>query len=189
MASIRLRTALWQMIILWFSLLILGGLSFFALRLEPVRTWMWQQTGEEEFLAQVKGLSDLASDWVRPPLQLAATTPVQYTDLPPYAVNTFLEQEADPAKVELAIQLAAAAGFHWIRQEFPWEDIEIHGKNDFEDRRHEPYRSAWEKYDRIVALAEANGMEVIARLSNPPEWTRQAGEAAGTFAPPDRVEE
>ena len=31
--------------------------------------------------------------------------------------------------------MAAAAGYHWLRQEFPWEDIEIHGKGDFEDRR------------------------------------------------------
>jgi hypothetical protein len=51
--------------------------------------------------------------------------------------------------------MAANAGYHWLRQEFPWEDIEIHGKGDFEDRRHEPYRSAWEKYDQIVAAAEA----------------------------------
>ena len=38
--------------------------------------------------------------------------------------------------------MAAQAGFKWLRQEFPWEDIEIHGKGDYEDRRHDPARSA-----------------------------------------------
>jgi hypothetical protein len=68
---------------------------------------------------------------------------IAYTDLPPFGVNTFLEQEAEPEKRDRSLRLIAEAGFHWIRQEFPWEDIEIHGKGDFEDRRHEPYRSAW----------------------------------------------
>jgi hypothetical protein len=85
--------------------------------------------------------------------------------------------------------MAAEAGFHWLRQEFPWEDIEVHGKGDFQDRRHQPYRSAWEKYDHIVDLAERYGMELIVRLSNPPAWTRAEGDAVGTFAPPDNYED
>ena len=189
MTDRSLHTALRQTLILWLSLLLLSGLSFFLLRLEPARRWLWQQTGEEEFFAQVKGLSDLAADRLRPGLDLAPQMVVAHTGVSPFAVNTFLEQEADPAKVELAITMAAKAGFHWLRQEFPWEDIEIHGKGDFEDRRHEPYRSAWDKYDRIVALAAAQGMEVIARLSNPPEWSRSDGDAAGTFAPPDNIDD
>ncbi len=80
--------------------------------------------------------------------------------------------------------MATDAGFHWLRQEFPWEDIEIHGRGDFEDRRHEPARSAWDKYDHIVALAEQYDLELIVRLSNPPAWTRAAGDA-GEYAPPD----
>jgi hypothetical protein len=183
-----MSTALRQTIILWVSLLVLGGLTFFTLRLPPVRAWLWEQTGEEEFLAQVKGLTDLAADLVRPRLTLAAETPVNHAGLNPFGVNVFLEQEAEPAKRQQAVQMAAAAGFHWLRQEFPWEDIEIHGKGDFEDRRHEPYRSAWEKYDQIVDLAEAAGLELVVRLSNPPGWTRAQGEGENnmdTFAPPD----
>lgn len=154
-----------------------------------MRDWMWQQTGEEAFLAQVKGLSDLAGDLLRPRLALAADAPLQHADVNPFGVNTFLEQEAEPSKRALAVRMAADAGFHWLRQEFTWEDIEIHGKGDFEDRRHEPHRSAWEKYDQIVDLAEQNGMELIVRISNPPEWTRVAGDAPGTFAPPDNVQD
>ncbi|MBK8795326.1 MAG: cellulase family glycosylhydrolase [Anaerolineales bacterium] len=181
-----------QLLTLWLSLLILGGLSFLILQLPPARAWLWQHTGEEVFLAQVKGVSDLLGDRLRPRLALASDAAIDHTDVSPFGVNTFLEQEAEPAKRTRAIQMAADAGYHWLRQEFPWEDIEIHGKGDFEDRRHEPARSAWEKYDQIVAAAEASGMELIVRLSNPPGWTRSQGEGENnvdTFAPPDNVQD
>jgi polysaccharide biosynthesis protein PslG len=181
--------ALRQTLILWVSLLILGGLTFLLLSLAPVRDWLWRQTGEEDLLAQVKGLTDLAADWVRPRPQLAAQAPMNNTAVNPFGVNVFLEQEADPAKRALAVQMAADAGFHWLRQEFPWEDIEIHGKDDFEDRRHEPYRSAWEKYDHLVTLAAEHEMELIVRLSNPPAWTRALTDTVGTYAPPDNVQD
>ncbi len=177
------------MSVLWVSLLLLGGLALLLVQFPFVRTFMWEQTGEEALLAQVKGMSDRAGDLLRPRLDLAADATIAHAEVSPFGVNTFLEQEADPAKVELAMQMAADAGYHWIRQEFVWEDIEIHGKGDFEDRRHEPYRSAWEKYDRIVDLAEQNGLELIVRISNPPEWTRAAGAEPGTFAPPDDVQD
>ena len=125
------------------------------------------------------------SDWLRPRLHLDPDTPIAHADLSPFGVNVFLEQEADPAKRALAVEMAADAGYDWLRQEFPWEDIEIHGKGDFEDRRHEPYRSAWEKYDHIVDLAEEHDLEMIVRLSNPPAWSRAAGDEIGTYAPPD----
>lgn len=150
---------------------------------------MWRQTGEENFGAQLKGLSDLASDLVRPRLNLASDVEIQHTDVNPYGVNVFLEQEADPAKRAQAVQMAAAAGFHWLRQEFTWEDIEIHGKGDFEDRRHQPYRPAWAKYDQIVDLAAENGMELIVRVSNPPAWTRALTNTVGSYAPPDHFQD
>lgn len=187
-----MRAAFRQLSILWLSLLLISGLSFLIVQLAPVRAWLWQHTGEEELLAQVKGFTDLLSDRLRPSLTLAPDAEIQHADVNPFGVNTFLEQEAEPAKRELAIRMAAEAGFHWLRQEFPWEDIEIHGKGDFEDRRHEPHRSAWEKYDHIVETAEAYGMELIVRLSNPPEWTRSQGEGENnvdTFAPPDNVQD
>ncbi len=183
--------ALRQTLILWVSLLVLSGLTLFLLQRPAARTWMWEQTGEEPFLAQVKGLSDLAGDVVRPRLRLApaAVAGSEHVALNPFGVNVFLEQEADPAKRTLAVEMAADAGYGWLRQEWVWEDIEIHGKGDFEDRRHEPARSAWEKYDQIVADAEANGLQLIIRISNPPEWTRAAGVEAGTFAPPDNLQD
>ena len=184
-----INSAFRQLINLWVSLLFLSGLTLLLLQTPPARNWLWQQTGEEAFFAQVKGLSDLAGGLLRPRLTLAAEIVPDHTAVNPFGINTFLEQEAEPAKRELAVKMAAAAGFHWLRQEFTWEDIEIHGKGDFEDRRHEPYRSAWEKYDQIVALAEKYDMEVIVRISNPPEWTRAQGDAVGTYAPPDNYQD
>lgn len=185
----RLTIAVRQMIVLWVSLLILGGLTFFLLRLSPVRAWLWEQTGEEQFAAQLKGVSDLAAAWVRPRLRLAPAAVTQPPALNPFGVNVFLEQEVEPAKRAQAVRMAAEAGFHWLRQEFTWEDIEIHGKSDFEDRRHTPYHSAWDKYDHIVALAEQYDMELIVRISNPPAWTRALTDTVGTYAPPDHVQD
>ncbi len=151
----------------------------------PIRGALFALTGEERLFSQIKGLTDLTADLLRPRLNLAPDVPVRYTDVNPYGINVFLNEEVDPAKREEVVRLAAEAGFHWLRQEFPWQDIEIHAKGDFEDRRNPPPRSAWAKYDQIVALAEQYGMELIVRVSTPPAWSRARGDEVGTFAPPD----
>lgn len=153
------------------------------------RDLLFDLTGEERFAAQLKGLTDLTADLLRPRLHLAPEVPVKYADLSPYGVNVFLNEEVEPAKRDETVRLAAEAGFHWLRQEFPWQDIEIHGKGDFEDRRSAPARSSWDKYDQIVDLAEKYHMELIVRVSTPPSWSRAAGDSVGTFAPPDRYED
>jgi hypothetical protein len=165
-------------------LVAIGGLALFAFRGSVCRT-LFYWTGEEEPLPQVKGLVQLLFDLTRRPTEARPYVPVAHAGLSPFGVNTFLEQEVEPEKRERTLQMVKAAGFRWIRQEFPWEDIEIHGKGDFEDRRHEPHRSAWEKYDHIVDLAEKYDLGIIARLSNPPAWSRAAGNDLGPLAPPD----
>jgi hypothetical protein len=150
---------------------------------------LYNVTGEEALLAQVRGGLEWLGNLTRPRPETADFVPAANADVNPFGVNTFLEQEVEPQKRERAVQMIADAGFHWLRQEFPWEDIEIHGKGDFEDRRHEPARSAWEKYDQIVDLADQYGLKIIARLSNPPAWSRAAGDAAGSFAPPDDLDD
>ena len=147
--------------------------------------FLFQVTGEESLPAQIRGGLEWLGNITRPQPETADFVPVANAGSNPFGVNTFLQEEVEPEKRELAMQMIADAGFHWIRQEFTWEDIEIHGKGDFEDRRHEPYRSAWEKYDHIVDLAERYNLEIIARLSNPPAWSRAQGNDAGTLAPPD----
>jgi hypothetical protein len=149
--------------------------------------WAFARTGEERVTGQLRGLFQLATDVLHPSPRTAPEVPVAHAGVNPFGINVFLEQEVEAWKRERSVAMVAEAGFHWLRQEFPWEDIEIHGKGDFQDRRHEPYRSAWEKYDHIVDLAGQYGLELIVRLSNPPAWTRVDSDALGTYAPPDRL--
>lgn len=150
-----------------------------------VHHFLLNWTGEEKPLPQVRGVFQLASNLTRPQPETKPYIPVSHASVCPFGINVFLEQEVEPEKRERTLQMISEAGFCWIRQEFPWEDIEIHGKGDFEDRRHQPHRSAWAKYDHIVELAEKYGLSIIARLSNPPAWSRAAGDEMGTYAPPD----
>lgn len=153
----------------------------------PIQQFLFDLTGEEAPLPQVSGLVQYLLTRLQPPLNTADDVPVQYADLNPYGVNTFLQNEVEPQKREEVMRLIAGAGFKWVRQEFPWQDIEIHGKGDFEDRRHEPYRPAWDKYDQIVGLAEKYDLKIMARLSTPPAWSRALTDTVGTFAPPDDI--
>lgn len=169
----------------WLALWVVALLAV-ALLLSPVgRAWMFSRTGEEQLVIQVRGMAQWIFRWTRPLPNAQPHVAVAFVDSPPFGINTFLEQEVEPEKRALSLEMIADAGFHWIRQSFPWYDIEIHGKGDFEDRRHEPYRSAWDKYDNIVDLAEAYGLQIIARLEAPPAWSRHDGTARGAFGPPD----
>lgn len=126
---------------------------------------------------------------------------VLHADVPQGGVNAyFLHLEPDRAAVIRTFELIADAGIRFVRVQFPWEDIEIHGKGDFEDRRHQPHRSAWEKYDFIVDQARAHGLELIVRLDRPPEWARAQALQLPTLqerlkddpaatGPPDRFED
>lgn len=164
------------------TLLILGGIFR-----GQIQNQLFYLTGEEKTLPQISGVIQYLLTRLQPPLQTADEIPVQYADFKPYGVNTFLQHEVEPQKREEAMRLIAEAGIKWIRQEFTWEDIEIHGKGDFEDRRHAPDRPAWEKYDHIVELAGKYDLNIMARLSNPPAWTRALTNTVGAFAPPDNL--
>lgn len=169
-------------------LIVVLALGVYAGR-HAIRNVLFDLTGEEALFSQVKALTDLSADLLRPRLDLAPEAPVKYANLNPYGINVFLNEEVEPAKREQTVRLAKEAGYHWLRQEFPWQDIEIHGKGDFEDRRNPPAKSAWAKYDEIVALAERYEMELIVRVSTPPSWTRARGDEVGTFAPPDNYDD
>ncbi|HFQ94923.1 MAG TPA: hypothetical protein ENK32_12990, partial [Anaerolineae bacterium] len=170
----------------WQRLVVLAAAVGLVVSLWPAASSLYDLTGEETLAAQVRGAVHWLNTAVRPQPRLSPDTPVQNKGDSIFGVNTFLQNEVEEAKRERSLQLAHDAGFRFIRQEFVWEDIEIHGKGDFEDRRHEPAKSAWEKYDNIVDLAEANGLEIIARLSNPPAWSRALPvEETGALAPPD----
>jgi hypothetical protein len=165
------------------ALALVAGLGW--LNRHGIRHTLARWTGEEVLWEQVKGtvaLGLLRLRYGAP--RTDPYLPMAHVGLPPYGVNTFLEQEVEEKKVERSLQMISQAGFSWIRQEFPWEDIEISAKGDFWD--HQWNRSAWDKYDRIVALAEQYDLQIIARLDNPPAWSRAVGNAPGwSMAPPD----
>ena len=151
----------------------------------------WSVTGEEQPLAQIRGVIEWTGNVVRPQPSFDPVVPVQHTGERPYGINTFLQLEPDPAKVEQQLRQINDIGFGWIRQEFPWEDIEIHAKGDFDDRRNVDaigIVSAWEKYDRMVDWADDYDIQIQARLSNPPRWA-QISEDAGDMAPPADVQD
>jgi len=146
-------------------LFIVLAVAVIAIVLAPsFPSWAFSLTGEEETLPQIRGLLDLSGQIVRPPLDLRPDAPIMHAEVNPYGINTFLQLEVEPAKREKQVQLIAEAGFHWLRQEFPWYDIEISGKGDFEDCRFPPCHSAWDKYDQIVDLADKYGLADLHQL-------------------------
>ena len=123
---------------------------------------------------------------------LSATTPtppapprtIPHTDLNPYGANFFLQWEAEPWKVEKTLEMAGEAGLGWVKQHFPWEDLELKKGVYWNDKLN---ISTWDKYDRIVDLANQHGLQIIARLDRPPDWTRQDNRYKER--PPDRFED
>lgn len=172
----------------WLPPLLLLGLAVYVVtQRAALGAWAFSVTGEEEPLSQARALWHIALGYLRPPLDLQAEVPIQHNGVNPFGINTFLQQEVELSKREEQVRLIAEAGFQWIRQEFPWQDIEISAKGNFDDCRNGPCISAWLKYDHIVELAEKHGLTIIARLSSPPAWSRADGEARGGFAPPDNM--
>ncbi len=151
----------------------------------------WNTTGEEAPLAQIRGMVDWLGNFTRAQPRTRPLVPINHAHENPYGINVFLQEEVEPEKRERILQMISEAGFTWIRQQFPWEDIEIHGRGDFEDRRNVDavgVISAWDKYDQIVDLAEQYDIDIFARLDNPPEWSRSNPDA-GAFAPPDDLQD
>lgn len=102
------------------------------------------------------------------------------TDVSPYGANFFLTQEVEDWKSRKTLQMAREAGILWAKQQFAWEEIQPRAPRPGED----PEKTfSWEKADKVVALFEEYGLEVIARLDRPPEWTKSSSQ--GFQGPPD----
>jgi hypothetical protein len=92
------------------------------------------------------------------------------TDVNPYGANFFLAREVEPWKRERTVQMAQQAGLGWAKQQFPWAEIEPLRKGEFVDPI--SHESSWAKFDAIVDLYRAHGLQVIARLDLAPAWAR-----------------
>ncbi len=151
---------------------------------------LYEVTGEESLSGQLRGIFGWLQTAIRPQPDVAYDVDPAYADVNPFGMNTFLQQEVLQEVRDQTLQMLSEVGFGYIRQQFPWEDIEIHAKDDFVDRRNDPDGiDAWAKYDNIVELAEKHGIEIIARLDNPPAWSREGGNERGAHGPPDNFDD
>ncbi|MBP1467167.1 O-antigen ligase family protein [Candidatus Chloroploca sp. M-50] len=111
--------------------------------------------------------------------------PIPQADGPTLGINLFnVHLEPDPVAVQRSFELSAELGARFVRMQVPWDDLEIHGRGDFEDRRNVEaigVVSSWAKYDRIAHAARAAGIELIWRLERPPVWARRQFEADPVF--------
>lgn len=112
-----------------------------------------------------------------------AAREVANTDVNPYGANFFLDREVEPWKRERTVDMARQAGLGFARQQFAWAEIEPARRGDFVDPV--SMESRWAKFDRIVDLYLANGIQVIARLDRAPTWARPADSRPET--PPGQV--
>ncbi len=89
-----------------------------------------------------------------------------------FAINVTLEQYDD-----LESPLDLLPGFHWLRQTFPWSQIE-------------PTRGeySWARWDAIVAAARAHQKEIIAVLNFSPAWAAEPPNHPLTQPPDDPQE-
>ncbi|HCB50493.1 MAG TPA: hypothetical protein DEP47_13495, partial [Chloroflexi bacterium] len=111
------------------------ALLILIIALWPKANSLYDLTGEEEIPGQLRGVVHWLYTAIRPQPDQGSVTNIAFSDVLPFGMNTFLQNEVLPEVREQSMQMLQAAGVKFIRQQFPWEDIEIHGKGDFEDRR------------------------------------------------------
>lgn len=96
----------------------------------------------------------------------------------PYGVNVFLNKEVEAWKIDKTLQMIHDANITWIKQEFPWQEIEFKKGYFYDDKWQ---KSSWEKFDQIVDMADKYGLKIIARVSHPPDWAK-ATDGSGPLA-------
>lgn len=139
------------------------------------------------------GISLAIGGWnllIHSPWEDTATRPAKATEsayphtaVNPYSVNTFLSQEVEPWKREKTLEMISDAGIGWIKEGFPWSEIEP-AEGSHWDPEHQ--QDTWAKYDSIINLAEKYGVRVIARLDHTPDWARE--DETDFHTPPTNVE-
>ncbi|NLG50966.1 MAG: hypothetical protein GX552_12740, partial [Chloroflexi bacterium] len=120
-----------------------------------------------------------------PVLPERAARSIPNTDVNPFGANFFLAREVEPWKLDKTLQMASEAGIGWVKQHFPWEEIEPVRKGEFLEPTTKG--SSWVKYDQIVEACEKYNLQIVARLDRPPDWSRQ--DNSYKERPPDNFED
>lgn len=165
----------WRLIVA--SVVLLGGLVLLAITRPAVLDQLDVETRHRVIA--------LVSRFMAPQLDTANHVAVSPSVVNPVGVNTFLEQEVDVELRRRAVAMIRDAGIGWMRQQFPWDNIEPVQKGRYIDRV--VGVDTWAKYDAIVALAEEYGPRLIIRLDTSPPWARPGNEWPAT--PPANLED
>ena len=96
-----------------------------------------------------------------PPLITPGPPQTVHTDHPIMGVHTRLTDEVEEWKVKRSLQLVREMGAGWIVEFFPW--AYYHSENG---------EFAWSHPDMVIRHANAQGLQVVARLGLTPEWAR-----------------
>ena len=114
------------------------------------------------------------TDTPEPPTATPSPRPAKplHMNSPEYGMQAFLWWRAETAHRDLG--LVRDAGFTWVKQVFPWREIEGSAKGAFD----------WERPDRIVAQVEEFGLDLVARIDSQPAW---AGGGFPENGPPDNL--
>ena len=78
--------------------------------------------------------------------------------------------------IEQALSDMKQAGIAWIRQPFPWADIEPR-RGEFN----------WAPWDEVVSVCAQRGVAVVAVLHTSPVWARRPADRDNRFAPPESL--
>lgn len=89
-------------------------------------------------------------------------------------VNVALEN-GDAAHRTAVLDAVQAAGFTWVRQRIPWEQVEP-----------VPGEFRWEPWDALIADVARRGLTLVAVLDGSPAWARSPEDAGNPLAPPVR---
>ena len=91
-------------------------------------------------------------------------------------VNVDLAQY-EPSELERALGQIEQGGFLWMRQRFPWNEIE-------------PQRGVfeWATWDAIVAACAAHHLKLVAVLDGTPPWARPDGASDHPLTPPQEMD-
>ena len=71
----------------------------------------------------------------------------------------------DPVSLARELDGVAATGSHWLRVDFPWSAIAHQGRG----------RYSWAASDRLVTMANARGIHLLAMAAYTPVWNRPPG--------------
>jgi hypothetical protein len=106
------------------------------------------------------------------PTPTATAWPRARLSSPEYAVQAFLWWKPEIARRDLG--LIQEMGFTWIKQSFPWRDIEWAAKGHFN----------WTMADEVVRRANNRGLKLLARIDRQPFWTQADDSTLLENAPP-----